>query len=106
MPGAQCCIVERGWTDFGQDRLYLRHRNTAARESSAREARRPEDRRPNWTKTMLFWAFLLKRYRAWRTYRETYNALADLDVRARADIGVSFLDIETIARRAAMKAAA
>ena len=55
---------------------------------------------------MLFWGFLLKRYRAWRIYRETYRALADLDVRARADIGVSFLDIESVARRAALKAAA
>lgn len=50
---------------------------------------------------MLFWAFLLKRYRAWRIYRETYDALASLDTRARADIGVSWLDIESVARRAA-----
>ena len=53
---------------------------------------------------MLFWAFLLKRYRAWKTYRETYDALANLDVSARADIGVSWLDIESVARRAAATA--
>lgn len=52
---------------------------------------------------MLFWAFLLKRYRAWRTYRETYAALANLDVRSRADIGVTWNEIDAVARRAALK---
>ena len=54
---------------------------------------------------MLFWAFLLKRYRAWRVYRETYKALANLDVRSRADIGVNWLEIDAIARRASLNAA-
>lgn len=49
---------------------------------------------------------LLQRYRAWRLYRETYNALARLDGRGRADIGVNWLDLKTIARRAANAAAA
>lgn len=49
---------------------------------------------------------LLQRYRAWRLYRETYTALARLDVRGRADIGVNWLDLKTIARRAATKAVA
>lgn len=55
---------------------------------------------------MTFLASLLKRYRAWRAYRDTYRALAGLDVRGRADIGVSWLEIETVARRAALTAAA
>lgn len=54
---------------------------------------------------MAFWAFLLKRYRVWRTYRATYNALAALDDRSRIDIGVNLLDIDSIARRAALRAA-
>lgn len=49
---------------------------------------------------------LLKRYRAWRLYRETRAVLTDLDVRGRADIGVNWLDIPVVARRAAVKAAA
>ncbi|RXF74956.1 DUF1127 domain-containing protein [Hansschlegelia zhihuaiae] len=49
-------------------------------------------------------SFLLKKYRAWRTYRATVTALASLDDRSRADIGVSWLDIESVARRAARAA--
>lgn len=55
---------------------------------------------------MLFWALLAKRYRAWKVYRDTYKALADLDVRSRADIGVTWLEIDAVARRAAFQAAA
>lgn len=54
---------------------------------------------------MLFWVPLLKRYRAWRMYRETYAALANLDVRSRADIGVTWLEIDGVARQAALNAA-
>lgn len=53
---------------------------------------------------MLLWTFLAKRFRAWNAYRSTYKALAELDVRARADIGVTWNDIETVARRAALSA--
>lgn len=49
---------------------------------------------------------LLQRYRAWRLYRETYDALARLDIRGRADIGVTWLEIPNVARRAALRSAA
>lgn len=53
---------------------------------------------------MLLWTFLAKRLRAWNAYRSTYNALANLDIRARADIGVTWNEIDAVARRAALKA--
>lgn len=50
---------------------------------------------------MIFWAFLLKRYRMWRVYRETFEQLAGLDERTLRDINIGRSDIETISRRAA-----
>ncbi|MDR4305290.1 DUF1127 domain-containing protein [Chelatococcus sambhunathii] len=55
---------------------------------------------------MLLWAFLLKKYRAWRIYRETYTELAGLDDRTLADINVARGDISRIAHRAALQVAA
>lgn len=55
---------------------------------------------------MLFWTFLLKRYRMWRIYRETFTELADLDDRTLADLNIGRGDIETISRRAARQAVA
>jgi len=57
-------------------------------------------------KTMIFWAFLLKRYRMWRVYRETFEQLATLDERTLRDINIGRNDIETISRRAAHNAVA
>lgn len=54
---------------------------------------------------MLFWTFLLKKYQVWKTYRETYAELENLDDRTLADINVRRGDIERISRRAALQAA-
>ncbi|WP_020178840.1 DUF1127 domain-containing protein [Methylopila sp. M107] len=53
---------------------------------------------------MLLWTLLSKRIKAWNAYRSTYNALADLDIRSRADIGVTWNEIDAVARRAALRA--
>ncbi|GLK80848.1 MULTISPECIES: DUF1127 domain-containing protein [Methylopila] len=55
---------------------------------------------------MLFWAFLLKRYRMWRVYRETFVELTSLDDRTLADVNLGRGDIERVARRAAREAVA
>lgn len=55
---------------------------------------------------MVFWTFLLKKYQVWKTYRETYAELANLDDRTLADINVVRGDIEGISRRAARRLAA
>lgn len=55
---------------------------------------------------MLFWAFLLKRYKMWRVYRETFAQLAELDDRALADINLRRDDIGAVSRRAALGVAA
>lgn len=55
---------------------------------------------------MLFWAFLLKRYRTWRVYRETFAELANLDDRTLADLNLGRGDIESVSRRAAREAIA
>ncbi|MFJ5487213.1 DUF1127 domain-containing protein [Hansschlegelia beijingensis] len=51
---------------------------------------------------MLFWTFLLKRYRTWRSYRATFAKLASLDGRTLADINVARSEIPLVARRAAL----
>ncbi|MBB3972078.1 DUF1127 domain-containing protein [Hansschlegelia beijingensis] len=51
---------------------------------------------------MLFWTFLLKRYRTWRSYRATLEELASLDDRALADINVARSEIPRVARQAAL----
>lgn len=53
---------------------------------------------------MLFWTFLLKKYRAWRTYRATLAELSGLDDRSLADINVVRGDIHAISRKAALAA--
>lgn len=53
---------------------------------------------------MTFWLFLLRRYRARKTYLETSRILRDLDVSARRDIGVSWLEIRDVARKGALQA--
>jgi uncharacterized protein YjiS (DUF1127 family) len=55
---------------------------------------------------MLFWTFLLKRYRMWRVYRETFSELANLDDRTLVDLNIGRGDIEFISRRAARDAIA
>lgn len=55
---------------------------------------------------MLFWAFMLKRYRTWRIYRETFSELANLDDRTLSDLNIGRGDIELISRRAAREAVA
>lgn len=50
---------------------------------------------------MTFCRFILNRYRARQRYVETCRALRELDVDARTDIGVIWLDIDDVARRAA-----
>lgn len=55
---------------------------------------------------MLFWTFLLKRYRTWKTYRATVAELTKLDDRTLADINVGRSEIDGIARRAAVRAIA
>ena len=104
MPAVQCStalraitrqLVQAYMTAIETRRpVKLRREERAGRKAAGRTGR----------KTMLLWAFLVKRYREWKAYRATYNALADLDVRARADIGVTWNEINTIARRAALKA--
>ena len=47
---------------------------------------------------------ILDRYRARRRYLETCRVLRDLDVDARNDIGVIWLDIDDVARRASLRA--
>lgn len=54
---------------------------------------------------MAFWAFLLKKYRVWRSYRATVAELGGLDDRTLRDINVARGDICGIARRAALKSA-
>lgn len=105
MPAVQCSTA--GPALLNQTpHLYIAFIETRRLRNLRRMGRRPKSHRLNGRKTMLFWAFLLKRYRAWRVYRETYKALANLDTRSRADIGVTWLEIDGIARRAALKAAA
>ncbi|HVI27574.1 DUF1127 domain-containing protein [Hansschlegelia sp.] len=53
---------------------------------------------------MLFWTFLLNRFRTWKRYRATFAQLASLDDRALADIDVARSQIPLIARRAALAA--
>lgn len=53
---------------------------------------------------MTFCRFLLDRYRARQRYLETCRVLRALDVDARDDIGVIWLDISDVARRAALRA--
>jgi len=53
---------------------------------------------------MLFWTFLLNRYRTWKRYRATFAQLASLDDRALADINVARSEIPVVARRAAFAA--
>ncbi|MGA0531708.1 DUF1127 domain-containing protein [Hansschlegelia sp. KR7-227] len=55
---------------------------------------------------MLFWAFLLKKFRFWSVYNSTYNELAHLDDRTLADINVRRAEIGTTARRAALRSIA
>ncbi len=52
---------------------------------------------------MTFWLLLLARHRAGKRYRETFAALRALDVDARRDIGVSWLEIDDVARRTALR---
>ena len=54
---------------------------------------------------MTYWLLLLSGYRAGQRYRETCKALRALDVDARRDIGVSWLEIDGAARSAALRAA-
>ena len=44
---------------------------------------------------------LVKSYRNWRKYRDTYNELMRLTPRELQDLGISRIDIPTIARQAA-----
>ena len=55
---------------------------------------------------MLFWAFLLKRFRMWKIYRETFSELANLDDHTLTDLNIGRGDIEFISRRAAREAVA
>lgn len=106
MPGAQCSTANSAITQ-GRAGAYisviatrrlvnLRREERAGRTAVGRIGRQ----------IMLFRGLLLQRYRAWKLYRETYAALAALDLRTLADIGVSWADIKTAARRAAVPARA
>jgi uncharacterized protein YjiS (DUF1127 family) len=43
---------------------------------------------------------IVRTYRRWRQYRETYNELMRLTPRELQDLGISRVDIPTIARQA------
>ncbi|GGE44837.1 hypothetical protein GCM10007276_22450 [Agaricicola taiwanensis] len=55
---------------------------------------------------MLIWAFLARRLRQWKAYRETVSELARLDDRSLADMNIHRSEIGFIASRAAKEQAA
>jgi uncharacterized protein YjiS (DUF1127 family) len=50
---------------------------------------------------MLLWGTIVRLYKRWRAYEQTYEELMRLDDRELADINVRRGEIETIARHAA-----
>lgn len=50
---------------------------------------------------MLLWGTVVRLYKRWRTYEQTYEELMRLDDRELADINVSRGDIDFIARQSA-----
>jgi uncharacterized protein YjiS (DUF1127 family) len=51
---------------------------------------------------MLLWGTVVRLYKRWRTYEQTYEELMRLDDRELADINVSRGDIDFIARQSAL----
>lgn len=53
------------------------------------------------TTTMLLWSYLVRQWRCWRAYRQTYNELMRLDDRGLADINLTRAEIDNVAHQTA-----
>lgn len=52
---------------------------------------------------MLLWSYLIRQWRRWRAYRQTYAELMRLDDRGLADINLTRGEIDAVAHEAAQR---